>query len=110
VLLDLGVSLSFPAWRSRGVDRDKSGPDTWHVELVRVTAGPGSIMVRACTSTSWCRSTGATSACSTSTSSRTRSRRANSISAPPSTGCAAQPGRHGTGLITTMFGSWLAVC
>jgi Protein of unknown function (DUF402) len=47
VLLDLGVSLSLPAWRStRGVDRDKSGPDTWYVDLVHVTTGPGSIVVR----------------------------------------------------------------
>ncbi|MCA1676386.1 MAG: hypothetical protein LC799_30830, partial [Actinobacteria bacterium] len=30
VLLDLGVSMSLPAWRpTRGVDRDKSEPDTW---------------------------------------------------------------------------------
>jgi len=47
VLLDLGVSLSVPAWRStRGTDRAKSGPDTWYVDLVHVTAGPGSIVVR----------------------------------------------------------------
>lgn len=47
VLLDLGVSMSVPAWRSaRGVDRYKSGPDTWYVDLVHVTTGPGSIAVR----------------------------------------------------------------
>jgi hypothetical protein len=47
VLLDLGVSMSLPAWRStRGTDRAESGPDTWYADLVHVTAGPGSITVR----------------------------------------------------------------
>jgi hypothetical protein len=47
VLLDLGVSMSLPAWRStHGTDRAKSGPDTWYVDLVHVTAGQGSIIVR----------------------------------------------------------------
>jgi hypothetical protein len=47
VLLDLGVSMSLPAWRSTpGVDRDKSGPDTWYVDLVHITAEHGSIIVR----------------------------------------------------------------
>jgi hypothetical protein len=47
VLLDLGVSMSVPAWRStRDTDRAKSGPDTWYIDLVHVTAGPGSITVR----------------------------------------------------------------
>jgi len=47
VLLDLGVALSIPAWRSRhGPDQDKSEPDTWYVDLVHVTTGPGSAVVR----------------------------------------------------------------
>ncbi|MFI0352892.1 DUF402 domain-containing protein [Actinomadura sp. 9N407] len=47
VLLDLGVSMSQPAWRSTGgVDRDKSGPDTWYVDLVHVSAEEDSIIVR----------------------------------------------------------------
>lgn len=47
VLLDLGVSMSVPAWRSApGCDRDGSGPDTWYVDLVHVTTGRGSITVR----------------------------------------------------------------
>lgn len=47
VLLDLGVSMSLPAWRpSRGVDRDKSAPDTWYVDLVQVAVERGSIIVR----------------------------------------------------------------
>jgi len=47
VLLDLGVSMALPAWRStRGADRSMSGPDTWYVDLVHVTVGQGSITVR----------------------------------------------------------------
>lgn len=47
VLLDLGVSMSLPAWRStHGVDRGRSGPDTWYVDLVHVTTEPDSIIVR----------------------------------------------------------------
>jgi hypothetical protein len=47
VLLDLGVSMSLPAWRSTdGVDRDKTGPDTWYVDLVHVTAAQNTITVR----------------------------------------------------------------
>lgn len=47
VLLDLGVSMARPAWRSTpGVDRDKSGPDTWYVDLVHVTAARNTITVR----------------------------------------------------------------
>jgi hypothetical protein len=47
VLLDLGVSMSLPAWRpSAGPDRELPGPVTWYVDLSRVTAGPGSVTVR----------------------------------------------------------------
>lgn len=47
VLLDLGVSMSAPPWRSNGlVNRDQTGPDAWYVDLVHVTARPGSIIVR----------------------------------------------------------------
>jgi Protein of unknown function (DUF402) len=47
VLLDLGVSMSLPAWRpSAGGDRDRGGPVTWYVDLVHVTARPGSVIVR----------------------------------------------------------------
>ncbi len=47
VLLDLGVSMSLPPWRcTADVNRDGSGPGTWYVDLVHVTAGPGSITVR----------------------------------------------------------------
>jgi len=38
VLLDLGVSMSLPAWRPAvGADRDASGPSTWYVDLAHVT-------------------------------------------------------------------------
>ncbi|MDQ2583460.1 hypothetical protein CKY47_05580 [Saccharothrix yanglingensis] len=47
VLLDLGVSMSVPAWRShRGTDRDRSGPTTWYVDLVHVSTAGDSITVR----------------------------------------------------------------
>jgi hypothetical protein len=47
VLLDLGVSMSAPPWRSNGlVNRDETGPGTWYVDLVHVTARPGSVIVR----------------------------------------------------------------
>jgi hypothetical protein len=47
VLLDLGVSMSIPSWRSRrGVNRDEIGPDTWYVDLVHVTPGQDSIIIR----------------------------------------------------------------
>ncbi|MDR2985808.1 MAG: DUF402 domain-containing protein [Nocardiopsaceae bacterium] len=47
VLLDLGVSMSLPAWRSnQDVDRAKSGPDTWYVDLVHVTTAKDTITVR----------------------------------------------------------------
>jgi hypothetical protein len=47
VLLDLGVSMSLPAWRpSAGPDRDRDGPATWYVDLVQVTARPGMVIVR----------------------------------------------------------------
>jgi len=47
VLLDLGVSMSLPPWRSApGVSRDGSGPGTWYVDLVHVAAQPGSVTVR----------------------------------------------------------------
>lgn len=45
VLLDLGVSMTLPAWRpTRGIDHDK--PTTWYVDLVHVTTGRDSIIVR----------------------------------------------------------------
>ena len=47
VLLDLGVSMSLPPWRSTAeVSRDRQGPGTWYVDLVHVTAGPDSVIVR----------------------------------------------------------------
>lgn len=47
VLLDLGVSMSIPAWRStRGTDRAQTGPTTWYVDLVHVSATQDSITVR----------------------------------------------------------------
>lgn len=47
VLLDLGVSMALPAWRSRyGVDRSASGPSTWYIDLVHVEDGQSSITVR----------------------------------------------------------------
>src|ERR1700759_276098 len=47
VLLDLGVSMSLPAWRpSAGPDRDRGEPVTWYVDLVQVTGGLGSVIVR----------------------------------------------------------------
>lgn len=39
--------MARPAWRPRhGPDRDKSEPDTWYVDLVHVTTGPDSIIIR----------------------------------------------------------------
>jgi hypothetical protein len=47
VLLDLGVSMSLPAWRSTAaVSLDGMGPDTWYVDLVHVAVRPGSFIVR----------------------------------------------------------------
>ena len=47
VLLDLGVSMSVPAWRSTAtVNRAETGPDTWYVDLIDVTVRPGSVIVR----------------------------------------------------------------
>jgi uncharacterized protein DUF402 len=47
VLLDLGVSMSVPSWRSTvGTDRAAEGPTTWYVDLVHVTTAPDSITVR----------------------------------------------------------------
>jgi hypothetical protein len=47
VLLDLGVSMSIPAWRSGiGVDRTTAGPTSWYVDLVHVTAEEDRITVR----------------------------------------------------------------
>jgi hypothetical protein len=47
VLLDLGVSMSLPAWRSTlGADRGKSGPDTRYVDLVHVMDDQNSVVVR----------------------------------------------------------------
>jgi Protein of unknown function (DUF402) len=47
VLLDLGVSMSLPPWRSNDVvNRDGIGPGTWHVDLAHVTCRPGSVVVR----------------------------------------------------------------
>jgi hypothetical protein len=47
VLLDLGVSMSVPAWRSNArADREEIGPDTWYVDLIQVTPQPGSVIVR----------------------------------------------------------------
>jgi hypothetical protein len=35
VLLDLGVSMSLPPWRSNDrIHRDRTGPGTWYVDLV----------------------------------------------------------------------------
>src|SRR5690348_13955155 len=47
VLLDLGVSMSRPVWRSApGASREESGPGTWYVDLVQVTARQNSLTVR----------------------------------------------------------------
>lgn len=47
VLLDLGVSMSIPAWRSAGAtDRTEAGPTTWYVDLVHVTSTRDSVAVR----------------------------------------------------------------
>jgi hypothetical protein len=55
VLLDLGVSMSLPSWRQMrtadgesiaGIDPDHSQPTTWYVDLVHVTSGQNSIIVR----------------------------------------------------------------
>ncbi|GAB3880821.1 hypothetical protein GCM10029964_035870 [Kibdelosporangium lantanae] len=47
VLLDLGVSMSVPVWRSAGAtDRTAAGPTTWYVDLVHVATTPDSIIVR----------------------------------------------------------------
>lgn len=55
VLLDLGVSMSLPSWRQMrtadgefiaGIDPDHSQPTTWYVDLVRVTPGQNSIIIR----------------------------------------------------------------
>src|SRR6202044_1912748 len=47
VLLDLGVSMSCPPWRCTATpSREASGPDTWYVDLVQVTARPGSFVIR----------------------------------------------------------------
>src|SRR5262249_17934966 len=47
VLLDLGVSMSLPPWRSTAaVNRDGSGPGTWYVDLVHITARPGTVIIR----------------------------------------------------------------
>lgn len=47
VLLDLGVSMSVPAWRATAdVDREEAGPDSWYVDLVHVTVGQDSVVVR----------------------------------------------------------------
>lgn len=47
VLLDLGVSMSLPAWRpTAGIDRDRTEPTTWYVDLLQITVGRGSIIVR----------------------------------------------------------------
>ncbi|MFI7679748.1 DUF402 domain-containing protein [Actinophytocola sp. NPDC049390] len=47
VLLDLGVSLSVPAWRANaGHDRGEAGPDSWYVDLVHLTVEPGVLVVR----------------------------------------------------------------
>jgi hypothetical protein len=47
VLLDLGVSMSLPAWRATaGVDRTKEGPTSWYVDLVHVTTEQEKVVVR----------------------------------------------------------------
>ena len=47
VLLDLGVSMSQPPWRGNAsVSRDGMGPDTWYVDLVHISAQPGTVVVR----------------------------------------------------------------
>lgn len=47
VLLDLGVSMSIPAWQSYATtDRTKAGPTTWYVDLVRISTSQDSITVR----------------------------------------------------------------
>jgi hypothetical protein len=47
VLLDLGVSMSVPAWRSTvGTDLAQAGPTTWYVDLVHVSTTQDSITVR----------------------------------------------------------------
>jgi hypothetical protein len=47
VLLDLGVSMSCPPWRRTArTSREASGPDTWYVDLVYITAQPGAFVIR----------------------------------------------------------------
>ncbi|MGW6932143.1 DUF402 domain-containing protein [Lentzea sp. NPDC054927] len=47
VLLDLGVSMSVPAWqRARRTDRSDAGPTTWYVDLVALEEKPGAVIVR----------------------------------------------------------------
>jgi hypothetical protein len=46
-LLDLGVSMSLPAWRpSAGYDRDATEPSAWYVDLVHVTTVGDTITLR----------------------------------------------------------------
>jgi hypothetical protein len=47
VLLDLGVSMSQPVWRSAPhASRHEAGPDTWYVDLAHVTDNDDEIIVR----------------------------------------------------------------
>ncbi len=47
VLLDLGVSMSVPAWQANAVvDRSDAGADSWYVDLVHLTVEPGRVLVR----------------------------------------------------------------
>jgi hypothetical protein len=47
VLLDLGVSMSQPVWRSAlHANRENAGPDTWYIDLVHITKDAGEIIVR----------------------------------------------------------------
>lgn len=55
VLLDVGVSLALPVWRTmstvdgrvvEAVDAEQPAPTTWYVDLVTVAEEPGGIVVR----------------------------------------------------------------
>lgn len=47
VLLDLGVSMSQPVWRTAThVNRENAGSDTWYVDLVHITENESAIIVR----------------------------------------------------------------
>lgn len=55
VLLDLGISMSFPCWQQlvtetgeavRGIDNDQATPSTWYVDLIHVSDEDGRLYFR----------------------------------------------------------------